>query len=265
MDHNTSRREESASLSDLLIVKDGTRKQVTLNSLHQGIGAMLAVSWSDSHLLLGSSNFGICMYLPSAFWPAFQQSSLARVRVSQGTFIHNGRYFKELQSASDTCLPFSCVLPDYITPDTRLDLTISSPAYECRFSVREKIESLVITLKIVDPLGRQRTVKIGYAVRKAAGASQIGPCLHPRQTSLDEQFENRRIVRASLVDVGSVLAAITLVPVGEDLEACVYACDPPQAHVVIASGCCVNCALKSQELQKYDDWHQSLIIMFNGP
>ena len=236
------------------------RRLISLESLYQHIGCMLGVSWSDQASLLGSSKFGICMYLPLAFWPEFQNYGFARVRVSQGTFIHNGRYFKELKSHLQRP-PSEPLDPDPITVGTKLDLDIASPAYEYRLSVRENIDFLVITIKIVDRSSRRRIVDVGNAVREAAFARWVGPCSHPRQTSLDQEYTDRRIFRASLVTVPTSIPSdgIRVVPVQEDHEACLYACDTKQS-VVVADGCCVNCALASSK-----NLSSSLTILkFNG-
>lgn len=240
----------------------GNRALIKLTELYGSIAAFLDVPWPDELALIGSSRYGICLYLPSAFWPEFRQDRLIRVRVAKGAFIHRGNYYQKLlvrQQLQNDVPPQHHESLELLTASTKLEPSFTRTIRETRFVVRELVENLEITVTVIDFSGRQQQIDLARAVRHARDADFVEPCSHLKTAGLDPQYEPLRVVKTSATTIPSESAPHCLVSAHGDHEAGLYSCDNDR-RLIVADSSCVNCAY--EHLCTTMSRHKSLVILF---
>jgi hypothetical protein len=217
------------------------RAVVDLETITSTIGSYFLAEDFDLSKDLGSSNYGITVYLPAAFWPNMQTSALLRFTVAQGNFIYRDNYYQSLQCGSDE---------DYISA-TPIHPS-SYPKYggitRSQYYIREGMDKLTLKIKIEDCDGLYRNVHLLGSLRGAILVDRPPSCHHSLAASVPPQSPFSNLLFTTVVATSSLEMAhkgqVYFIYARGDPKSALYGCDQVKKYskVLFIDDCCLPCA-----------------------
>lgn len=193
--------------------------------------------------MLGSSLYGISVYIPAAFWPDMGQERLIRVRVVRGAFIYKENCYLGLFMGK-TSARGTLAMGNAGTQLSSTDLQSNSSEqiWKVTYSIRELVETLRVVVTVEDSLHQEREIDLVRAIQNASFSIRARECPHPPGSSLDPQY-SKCVSKTTVAVPVCTSSRVSLVSARRNHQSCLYSCDV-ERQAVIMQGSCLNCGIE---------------------
>ena len=205
--------------------------------LQSCLAEWLGLTWA-SPTYLGSSNYGISMYIPAAFWPDINESKLSRIGVAQGAFVHRNNYYQFVTVADDA--EEHAANQHSTCQSAKL---VSGAIKDVNYTVREGIDDLKVRTLIQDVSGLRKEINLAEAVSNACFFDSVIACGHARSLELDSKRHSFQVLSTSVAEPFVTGKKVCVMSAPNDPKSCLYACDGLKWATFLRDAC-LECGIR---------------------